>query len=202
MENYKSNPNRPKEMSDKDNKRVEKIVSGKVRKKKKSEIRKLTDVFVPEDVDDIKSYIFMEVLVPAVKKAISDIVTNGVDMILYGETRQKKNTTTKVSYGKYYGNSGEQERRSSSYRQSGRNGFDYDEIIFETRGDAESVLDAMNEIISQYGVVSVGDLYDLADVSTDNFAVNKYGWTDIAGCKAVRVRDGYVLKLPKAYPLN
>ena len=55
MENYKSNPNRPKEMSDKDNKRVEKIVSGKVRKKKKSEIRKLTDVFVPEDVDDIKS---------------------------------------------------------------------------------------------------------------------------------------------------
>ena len=53
-----------------------------------------------------------------------------------------------------------------------------------------------------YGVVSVGDLYDLAAVSTDNFAVNKYGWTDIAGCKAVRVRDGYILKLPKAYPLN
>ena len=145
----------------------------------------------------------MEVLVPAVKKAISDIVTNGVDMILYGETRQKKNSnTTKVSYGKYYGSVGDQERRSSSYRQSGRTGFDYDDIIFETRGDAESVLDAMNEIISQYGVVSVGDLYDLAAVSTDNFAVNKYGWTDIAGCKAVRVRDGYILKLPKAYPLN
>lgn len=183
-------------------KKVGKVISGSAKSKKKGEMQKFADVFISEDVGNVKSYIFMEVLVPAVKKAISDIVTNGVDMILYGETRQKKNTTTKVSYGKYYGNSGEQECRSSSYRQSGRNGFDYDEIIFETRGDAESVLDAMNEIISQYGVVSVGDLYDLADVSTDNFAVNKYGWTDIAGCKAVRVRDGYVLKLPKAYPLN
>ena len=183
-------------------KKFGKVISGSAKSKKKGEMQKFADVFISEDVGNVKSYIFMEVLVPAVKKAISDIVTNGVDMILYGETRQKKNTTTKVSYGKYYGNSGEQERRSSSYRQSGRIGFDYDEIIFETRGDAESVLDAMNEIISQYGVVSVGDLYDLADVSTDNFAVNKYGWTDIAGCKAVRVRDGYVLKLPKAYPLN
>lgn len=184
-------------------KKAEKVISGAVKPKKKGEIQKFADVFISEDVGNVKSYIFMEVLVPAVKKAISDIVTNGVDMILYGETRQKKNSnTTKVSYGKYYGNGGDQERRSSSYRQSGRTGFDYDDIIFETRGDAESVLDAMNEIISQYGVVSVGDLYDLAAVSTDNFAVNKYGWTDIAGCKAVRVRDGYILKLPKAYPLN
>ena len=183
-------------------KKVEKVISGSAKPKKKGEIQKFADVFISEDVGNVKSYIFMEVLVPAVKKAISDIVTNGVDMILYGETRQKNSNTTKVSYGKYYGNSGDQERRSNNYRQSGRTGFDYDEIIFETRGDAESVLDAMNEIISQYGVVSVGDLYDLADVSTDNFAVNKYGWTDIAGCKAVRVRDGYVLKLPKAYPLN
>ena len=184
-------------------KKIEKVISGSAKSKKKGEMQKFADVFITEDVGNVKNYIFMEVLVPAVKKAISDIVTNGVDMILYGETRQKKNSnTTKVSYGKYYGNSREQEQRSSSYRQSGRTGFDYDEIIFETRGDAESVLDAMNEIISQYGVVSVGDLYDLADVSTDNFAVNKYGWTDIAGCKAVRVRDGYVLKLPKAYPIN
>ena len=59
----------------------------------------------------------------------------------------------------------------------------------------------MNEIISQYGVVSIGDLYDLADVSTDNFTVNKYGWTDISGCKAIRVREGYILKLPKATPI-
>ena len=207
MEEYKPNSHKSKEEQRESDalpeKKVGKVITGSAKPKKKGEMQKFADVFISEDVGNVKSYIIMEVLVPAVKKAISDIVTNGVDMILYGETRQKKNSnTTKVSYGKYYGSSREQEQRSNSYRQSGRSGFDYDEIIFETRGDAESVLDAMNEIISQYGVVSVGDLYDLAAVSTDNFAVNKYGWTDIAGCKAVRVRDGYIRKLPKAYPLN
>ncbi|WP_301034863.1 hypothetical protein [Parabacteroides goldsteinii] len=164
-------------------------------------MQKFADVFISEDVGNVKSYILMDVLVPAIKKAISDIVTNGIDMILYGETgrTRKASSGTKVSYGKFYDR--EPDRRRERLASS-RGGYDYDDIVFETRGDAESVLDAMNDIISQYGVVSVGDLYDLADVSTDNYAVNKYGWTDISGCKPVRVRDGYILKLPKALPIN
>ena len=71
-------------------KKVGKVISGSAKSKKKGEMQKFADVFISEDVGNVKSYIFMEVLVPAVKKAISDIVTNGVDMILYGETRQKK----------------------------------------------------------------------------------------------------------------
>lgn len=179
-------------------KRVEKVISGSAKVKKKGEIRKFADVFISEDVSNVKSYVFLEVIVPAIKKAISDVVTNGIDMILYGESgRRKKNSTaTKVSYGKYYNNDREPRRTQS------RNGIDYDEIIFENRGDAEAVIDAMNEILSSYGVVSILDMYDLAQISTDNFALAKYGWTDIQGCKARRVRDGYVLDLPKANPLN
>ena len=52
----------------------------------------------------------------------------------------------------------------------------------------------MNEIIAQYEVVSVADLYDLANVSNDNYAANKYGWTDIAGCRAVRVKGWLYFK--------
>ena len=103
---------------------------------------------------------------------------------------------SKVSYQKYY-DSGKKDYTAPKSRTS----YEYDELLFETRGDAESVLDAMNEIIAQYEVVSVADLYDLANVSNDNYAANKYGWTDIAGCRAVRVRDGYILKLPKPMPL-
>lgn len=199
MEEYKPNSYRSKEehKTDISEKKVKKVISGSAKSKKKGEMQKFADIFISEDVSNVKSYILMEVIVPAIKKAISDVVTNGVDMILYGESgRSKKNSATKVSYGKYY--NGDREPR----RTAPKVGFDYDDIIFETRGDAESVLDAMNEIISSFNVVSVGDLYDLADVSTDNFTVNKYGWTDISGCKAVRVRDGYILKLPKAAPIN
>lgn len=201
MEEYGPNSYKSKEekKADVPEKKVGKVIVGSAKSKKKGEMQKFADVFISEDVSNVKSYIFLEVIVPAIKKAISDVVTNGIDMILYGESgRSRRNsTTTKVSYGKYY-NSDREPRRS----QPRTTGFDYDDIVFENRGDAESVLDAMNEIISTYGVVSVGDLYDLADVSTDNFTVNKYGWTDISGCKAVRVREGYILKLPKATPIN
>lgn len=202
MYEYKPNSHKSKEelMPEK---KVEKVVFGTVKPKKKSDIKKFTDIFISEDVSNVKSYILIDVLIPAIKKAISDIVTNGIDMILYGEagrTRNKYSTASKVSYQRYYDRTDEQRRNYSAF--SVRNGFDYDELIFPTRGDAEAVLDAMNEIITQYGVVSIMDLYDLANVSMDNYAANKYGWTDISGCKPIRVRDGYVLNLPKALPIN
>lgn len=195
MEEYKPNSHKSKEERKESipKKHVEKVISGTVKSKKKSEMQKFADVFISEDVNNVKSYIVMDVLVPAIKKAISDIVTNGIDMILYGEAgKSKKN----VSYQKYY-NGGKKDYATPKSQTS----YEYDELLFETRGDAESVLDAMNEIIAQYGVVSVADLYDLANVFNDNYAANKYGWTDIAGCRAVRVRDGYILKLPKPTPL-
>lgn len=202
MEEYKSNSHKAREARKETlpEKKVEKVISGTAKSKKKNELKKFADVFISEDANNVKSYILLDVLVPAVKKAISDIVTNGIDMILYGESgRTKKNSTaSKISYRSYY----EKENNRRDYtNQRARSGFDYDEIIFENRGDAEAVLDAMNDIISQYNVVSVLDLYDLADVSTDNYTAKNYGWTDISGCKAVRVNDGYVLKLPRALPL-
>lgn len=203
MEDYKPNSHAYKEAQKEalSEKKVEKVILGTAKTKKKNEIRKLADVFISEDVGSVKSYILLDVLVPAIKKAISDIVTNGIDMILYGGSGRgkKKSDGSKVSYGSYYDSPSS--RKDSNYLKA-RSGFDYDEIVFDTRGDAEAVLDAMNEIISSYGVVSVGDLYDLASVSTNNYAVNKYGWSDIEGCRAIRVRDGYILKLPKPYPLN
>jgi len=201
MVEYKPNSHKSKEERIPERK-VEKVVSGKTVVKKKSDIQKFADIFISENISNVKSYILLEVLVPAIKKAISDIVTNGIDMILYGEsrTRNKSTIASKVSYQRYYDRTDEQRRNYSN--SSVRNGFDYDELIFPTRGDAEAVLDAMNEIISQYGVVSIMDLYDLANVSMDNYAANKYGWTDISGCKVIRVRDGYVLNLPRALPIN
>lgn len=201
MDEYKSNSDKARQ-EQKTEKKVEAVITGTAKTRKKGDIQKFADVFIAEDANNVKSYILMEVIVPAVKKAISDIVTTGVDMILYGEGgRSKKNSiTSKVSYRNYYERDADRVRAGAS--NSRRNGLDYDDILFDTRGDAEAVLDAMNDIISQYGTVSVSDLYDLARVPNDNFTMARYGWTNIGGATAVRVRDGYILKLPRAIPLN
>lgn len=70
-----------------------KIVTGPVKVRKKSEVKKLADVFISEDAGKVKNYIFMDVLIPAVKKAISDIIINGVDMILYGESGRSRRSS-------------------------------------------------------------------------------------------------------------
>ena len=77
-----------------------------------------------------------------------------------------------------------------------RNGYDLNDIVLETRGEAEDVLARMDELVEQYGVVSVADLYDLVGI-TGNYTDNKYGWTNIRNAEPIRVRDGYLLKLPK-----
>ena len=57
MEEYKSNSHKSRQNQNDDipEKRVEKVVSGSVKSKKKNGLQKITNVFVPEDVDDVKS---------------------------------------------------------------------------------------------------------------------------------------------------
>lgn len=208
MDEYKPNSHRFKEgkneitrMGTEENKKVEKVIHGGVKSKKKSEIRKLADIFISEDVASVKSYIIMDVLVPAMKKAISDIVTSGTDMILYGETghSRKNSKASKVSYRDYYNR--KDDDRSPSGHSRGRTGYDYDDIILDNRGEAEEVLSRMDELIDTYGIVSVADFYDLVGV-TGKYTDNNYGWTDIRSAKVMPVRDGYLIKLPRALPVN
>lgn len=176
-------------------KKVEKVVKGTVVKKKNG-VRKFTDIFISEDVANVKSYVLMEVLVPAVKKAISDIVTDGIDMILYGSTGGRKKSSTNASYVSYRSYSDKKDDRYYDSRST-RTGYSYDDIILNTRSEAEEVLLSMNELLDRYGVVSVADLYDLVGV-TGNYTDNRYGWTNIRNAEVVRVRDGYLLKFPRA----
>lgn len=196
MEEFKSNSHKSKEQLEK---KVDKPVVSGARAKKKSEIRKFADIFVSEDVANVKSYIFLDVLIPAIKKAISDIVTNGIDMLLYGEAgRSKRNgTASKISYRSYY------EKNDRDMRSPLRQniGADFCDVEVDTRKDAEAILSAMDDIIATYGFVSVADMYDLADME-HSFTDNKYGWTDVRSASIVRTRNGYILKMPKRMPLD
>ena len=183
---------------EKKEKHVEKVVTGVV-KTKRNDVRKLTDIFIAEDVSNVKSFIFMDVLVPAIKKAVSDIVTNGIDMILYGGNGRgdRKRPTDRISYTRYSEKPKNRDYTSAHVRTA----CDYDDIVFNTRGEAERALSQMGDIIDSYGVVSIADLYEMADLSAPH-TFHKYGWTSLRNAEAIRVREGYMLKLPKALPFD
>lgn len=182
-------------------KKIEKVVSGNVKVKKKNGVTKFADNFISEDIHNVKSYVITDVLIPSIKRAISEMVTNGIDMILYGSTggRSKRSSADRVSYRNYY-----DRRDDGRYRDRDRvrtSPYSFDDIVLDSRGEAEEVLARMDELIDQYGIVSVADLYDLVGVS-GNYTDNKYGWTNIRNAEPIRVRDGYMLRLPKALPIN
>ena len=182
-------------------KQIQKVVKTPA-KIKTNEARRIADIFISEDIANVKNYIFMDVIVPAVKKAIYDVVTNGIDMFLYGGTGKGKSSSSgsKVSYRNYY-----ERKDGGGYRGSennvSRNAFDYDDIVFDNRGEAEAAKQQMRDIIGRYGMVTVSDLYEMA-YQTAPYTAQKYGWMDVSSAEVIRVRDGYKLKLPKAVPID
>lgn len=198
MDEFKPNSHKSKE--EQGEKKVEKVVTGMVKAKKKNGAAKFADVFISDDARNVKSYIFRDILVPAIKKAISDIFTNGIDMILYGENgkNRKKSQSSSVSYRGYYDKEKEPDR---NYNDRKRSVYNLDDVIIDDRGEAEEVLYRMDELIDRYGSVSVADFYDLVGI-TCNYTANKYGWTDIRNAYVDRVRNGYIIRLPKARLLN
>ena len=200
MNAYQGNSHKSKEEASREvapAKKEQQVAAGKPRRK--NEVRKLADAFITEDVHSVKDYIIQEVLLPAAKKAISEMVSSGIDMLLYGEAKSKNRSRneSRVSYTKYY----ERERDYERGARTRSRGYDYDDIILDTRREAEEVLDRMLDLIDNYGMVSVADLYDLVGIN-GSYTDNKYGWTHLRSAVVQRVRDGYLLKLPKALPFD
>ena len=191
--NYQSNSKKSKINTVEDKNKVDKIVKGKVKTKKKNSI---LASFINDDLQDIKKYIVEDVLIPTIKKTITDVVKNSIDMFFYGEvSRTNRSNSSRISYSSYYDRDREPRSRSR------RNSLLIDDIVLESRAEAEEVLDRLDEMIEEFGMASVLNLYDLIGV-TAPFTADKYGWTDIRNATAVRVRDGYLLKLPRVMPLD
>lgn len=204
MAEYKANSHRSKEASELPEKKVEKVVHGTVKTRKKTGIEKVKSIFVSEDAGNIKSYVVWDVLIPGLKKAVWDIVTNALDMSLYGgrgnRDRSPASSVSYRSYGSFYNNRSRPEERRS-YRDRTATAYDINNIILETKGEAEDVLSRMDELVDIYGLVSVADLYDLLG-TVGSYTDNKYGWTSTRGMDSVRVRDGYLLRLPSPLPID
>lgn len=201
---YKPNSHKYREAQAKaqaEKREITKVVNGKAKVKKKNELHKLADVFISEDVKNVKSYVFNDVLVPAIKKAISDIVRDGIDMILYGDTGGRGRRSSGSNYVSYRNYSDRRDDRGARPEPRQRSRFDMDEILYESRGEAEAVLTHMCDTIERYGLVTVSDMYDMSDLEQP-YTGNKYGWTNVRTAEVMRVRDGYVIKLPKAMPID
>lgn len=203
MEQYEPNSRLSKERRAEAEKakerKVEKVVRGKV-KVRENKSRKFMGNFISGDANSVWEAVLMDVLIPSLKKLVSEGINTASDLLIYGEARGGRNRSdSKVSYRKYYDD--RDRRESESRRRDVDSRFDYYEIVYETRGEAENVLRKMRETLDKYQLVSVGDMYDFSGESAP-FTSHNYGWTSLRAAGVRRVRDGYILDLPKFMPIN
>lgn len=181
------------------------IIHGKV-KKKGSIFKSVRDEFISEDAPSVGEYIVHDILIPALRDLLNDILHGSVDMAFggggYRSSRNRRNGSY-ISYNRYYDDRDRRRRdRDDEKYESRRRNRDLSDYVFEYREDAEDVLDRMCDYLEKYGDVPVSYFYDLCGETVPGaWTSDDWGWTDLSGTRVRNVRGGYIIDLPKVRPI-
>jgi hypothetical protein len=181
--------------------KVEQITTGEVLRSKRSLRKRFTENFVGGDASSVGSYVFFDVLLPAAKDMVADAMSMGVEKMLFGEARSssrrgnRMGSSHHVNYSRMGSAPGIRVDPRVPSRRARAN-HEFDEIILQGRAEAEEVINKLFDMLEQYEAATVKDLYEMVGIKPE-FTDEKYGWVDLRGASVSRVRNGYLLDLPK-----
>jgi hypothetical protein len=221
VEEFPSNSKRPaakKAAPPAAEKKVEKVVVGEVTQRKKPLGKKMSETFFKGDARGVLEHILTDVLLPSAKDTIVEMGTQFIERLIYGENARSASRRSAlarfgtqaghVAYNRITSNrptpTGPQQPREDprAISRQARTHHDFDEILLETRAEADEVVDRLLSLIDQFEMASVADLYDLVGISS-SYTDNKWGWTDLRSASVGRIAGGrYLLNLPKPEPLD
>lgn len=177
------------------------VISGSAIERKEPLRKKFLQAYAGDSAQSVGQYLLMDVIVPGTKNIISDLVTQGINRLLYGTSRPSQGVNSSLGgrgYGKFFNGGANNQTQSGPtvhrVQQSATQQFS--EIILETRSDAELVIDELRSLIEAYGNAKVSNLYALIG-KTGDFTNQSMGWTNLSRAGVIQIREGYLLDLPK-----
>lgn len=181
--------------------KLESVVKyGGVVSTKKPLSKKIMNKFIEQDIQDVKSYILFDIVIPGIKNLIID----GLSMVLLGEVRERKSRSgnyydrKRTNYSSYY-RGGNYHREEKRYEDDDK--VDYQNIVLRSRSDAEEVIDKLRGRIRDQGSASVADLFDLIGVA-GRFTDNNWGWIRENQVGIKRIPDGFLIDVEEAKYLD
>ena len=158
----------------------------------------------PNGVRAIFTYLGKEVVAPAIKDTVVNSITTGVNMMAYGEDRGRYTNNgwhnpmrssmpvsrTYTNYTNAYPINSSTESRSIN--MPGR----IKDIYLFSHGDAQAVLDSLQQDILNYGYARLADYYDYAGQPSTSYTDNSYGWRDLRTVRIIPTRGKYIITLP------
>lgn len=185
-----------------DQKKVNKVISGDIIERKPGLGSKIRDTFMGVSAREVGAHVVLDVILPQLKGMAVDAGTQAIERLILGEAGPRRSSTSSVSasrvrgsnytaYNRYSGSQGSEDREPANVRSN-----EVRDVVVETRGDAQLVLDEMFKLLDQYGTVSVSDLYELVGY-TGKFTDNHWGWRNLNVAGISRVREGFRVELPR-----
>lgn len=225
VDNYPSNSRstrreRPEpaeqEETEKPDKKIEKVIEGKVVRKKKSPGKKFAEVFFSsETTQGVVTFVVQDVIIPKIKDMVLEAFNEGLERKFYGDTgarsrrsRPSAGREAYVPYNRVGPSLRRDDRRErdepprARMSREARVSHDFDEVVLESRAEADFVLEKMFEVLKEYEQVTVADLLGLIG-ETPEYTDESYGWVSLRGASVVRTRGGlYLLDLPRTEVLS
>ena len=213
MENFPPNSKRPRTepAAPKPEKKIERVTTSEPIRRKKPLGSLFMDTFFTGSAEGVFGYVLQDVILPAAKDTVADAVSQGIERLLFGETNPRRRAPSRrggsqpINYNRYYSPTSPQRDPREEVRPSlsrrARATHDFDEIILQSRIEAEETLEGLYNLLEKYNMATVADLYELVGIS-GKFTDEKYGWTDLRGTSVSRTSHGYLLNLPKPEALD
>lgn len=79
--------------------------------------------------------------------------------------------------------------------------YRYTQLVYQSKIDADNVLRSLRETLMAYKTVSCFDLYEFSGVPA-NPLDRSYGWRDLSTADIALGGNGWIIRLPKALPLD
>lgn len=181
-------------------------VIAKAKTIKSSPIKEALKTFFVEDLPDIANHLVIDVAIPAAKNAITDMVTQGIQQLLYGTVDVNRRPGTYTSYSSSsratYSRGAPSGPRRVDYHQSSRSrSLQVEDLIFDTKGDATDVIEHLAESIEKYGQVSVADLYSAVGIQP-KYTDERWGWTTLDAFELRSSREGWIIVSDSPEPIK
>jgi|SRR3954464_3517466 len=193
-------------------KNIQRVTSGEPTRRKKSLRKQFTETFIAGDARSSVRYVVLDIMIPAARDMVLDSGLGFLEKLMVGESRRRGSTpplsgaTGYVDYRRVGGGiaSAMGNRFVGPQRVANRQSrlaHNFDDIVIESRAEAEMVIDQLMEVVSRYGSATVADLYELVGLPT-NHTDNRWGWTNLLGAGVTRIRNGFLLDLPDPHPID
>lgn len=184
----------------------EKKVIAKAKVQKKSAIKEALRTFFAQDLPEIAEHLIIDVAIPAAKNAITDMVTQGIQQLLYGEVDgRRRSTSGYTSYSRssrdYNGRAYYESRRPERREPRQSKPTNVEDLVFDTRGDAVDVIEYIAETIDEYGQVSVADLMSSVGIQP-RYTDERWGWTTTDAFELRQIREGWLVSADRPEPLK